>query len=121
MGKWNLRLIVLSFAVCLGLGVFGGLLYSWLGGRDLWYGLGTGLLLVGLVALAVGLLGAAEPKEGWATSRGRLTGPQGERQSMVARLGGGSEEMSSWEMLVWGLVVGGGLVLLAVGCYALAV
>jgi hypothetical protein len=121
MGKWNLRLIAVSFGVCSALGVGGGLLFAWLGRRELWYGLGTGLLLVGLVALALGSLAATEPKEGWATRRGRMTGPPGERHSVVARLGGEPEEMSSWEMLAWGLAVGGGLLILAMGCFALAV
>ena len=126
MAKWSIRLIGVSFAVCLTVGVVAGLLFAWLGHRDMWYALGTGLVIVGLVALAMGLLGATEPKEGWATSRGRIGGRgregsvPGERQSMMARVGTDSQQMSSWEMVVWGVVVGGGLLLLGGGCFALA-
>jgi hypothetical protein len=82
------------------------------------YGIGTGLFLVSLMCLALGLLGAAEPNEGWAAHRG-VEG----RKSLVAKVATEHpeiESVSSVELFLWGLIVGGGLMVASFAFYGLA-
>jgi hypothetical protein len=105
------RVLALSFLACLGLGVTGGLAFALLADRVVAHGIGTGLLVVGIVALWMALLGATEPPEGWA-SRGRRR-PDERRRSLVARLAvdrADLEEVSSLSLVVWGVAVGGSMI-----------
>ncbi len=103
------RVLAVSLGGGLGLGAVGGAVYALLADKVLAHGLGTGWLIVGLIALALGLLGATEPPEGWRRNR--------VRKSAASRLavdtGASEEPPKSWELLVWALVVGGGLVVLS--------
>ncbi|HYY45182.1 MAG TPA: hypothetical protein VE975_08365 [Actinomycetota bacterium] len=105
----NLKLIGATFGVAAALGVFGGLIFALVTGGVLLYGVGVGLLLVGIGVLGMGLLGATEPKEGWAMKRARNEG----RSSMASKVMDdltGETDFSAWEMAVWGVVVGGALI-----------
>jgi hypothetical protein len=104
---YHFKVLLASLAFAAVGGTAGGLVYSWLGHRSVTYGIGTGLFLVSLMCLALGLLGAAEPSEGWAAHRG-VDG----RKSLVARVATEHpeiESVSSGELFIWGLLVGGGL------------
>jgi hypothetical protein len=106
------RVLAISFVVCLGVGVAGGLVFALLADRVVAHGIGTGLLVVGIVALWMALLGATEPPEGWAR-RGRR-GPGDGRRSVVARLAADradlEQEVSSLSLVVWGVAVGGSMI-----------
>ena len=107
MSLYHFKVLLASLGLAAAGGVVGGLVYSWLGDRSVTYGIGTGLFLVSLMCLALGLLGATEPNEGWAAHRGK----EG-RRSLVARVATEHpeiEQVSSLELFVWGLIVGGGL------------
>jgi hypothetical protein len=115
---YNLKVLVASTAVAAVGGVAGGLVYAWFSHRSASYGIGTGLFVVSLICLALGLLGATEPNEGWAAHRG-VDG----RKSLVARVATEHpeiEQVSSLELFVWGLVVGGGLMAASFLAYGLA-
>lgn len=122
MRLWNLRILGVSLLGCVAFSVLAGVLYAWLAHKLVWFGIGTALFLVGLLALALGFLGAAEPAGGWATNHGRRTGRAG-RRSLAARVAGDvpeDGEISSWELAVWAVVVGGGSVVLAMAAFALS-
>jgi hypothetical protein len=111
------RVIVVSLLVCLVISVAGGLAYALLGDRVVAHGIGTGLLVIGIIVLWMALLGATEPREGWA-SRKRAAG----RRSVAARLAADREleGVSSLSLAVWGIVVGGSLVGLSLVAFYLA-
>jgi hypothetical protein len=115
---YHVKVLLASFGISAAGGVAGGLVYAWLGHRSATYGIGTGLFLVALVCLGMGLLGATEPSDGWAAHRG-VEG----RRSLVARVATEHpeiEQVSSVELLVWGLVVGGALMAASFVAYGLA-
>jgi hypothetical protein len=115
---YHLKALLASITVAATGGIIGGLVYAWLGDRSVMYGIGTGLFVVSLVCLGLGLLGATEPSEGWAAHRG-LDG----RRSLVARIATEHpdiDRVSSVELVVWGLVVGGGVMAASFVAYALA-
>jgi hypothetical protein len=115
---YHFKVLLASLLVAAAGGVGGGLVFAWIGHRSLAYGVGTGLFFVSLVCLGLGLLGATEPKEGWASRRG-VEG----RRSFMARVAGdrpGVERVSSVELFVWGLVVGGGIMAASFVVYGLA-
>ncbi|HVF53873.1 MAG TPA: hypothetical protein VNC78_09755 [Actinomycetota bacterium] len=78
----------------------------------------------------MGLLGATEPEEGWATARratsrgaGREREGAGERRGLVATIArehGDFESTSSWAVAVWGVVVGGTVMALSMLLFGLA-
>jgi hypothetical protein len=73
-------------------------------------GAGVGLLLVGAAALFLGLFAVVEPPEGWRSARR----PQ-ERRSLLAQAveaSGRLESPTTGGLAVWGLLVGGGLLIL---------
>lgn len=118
MNLYNLKVLLASLGGGALAGILGGVLYAWLGHRSLMYGIGTGLFVVSLACLGLGLLGAIEPSQGWATHRG-MDG----RRSLVARVASEHpdiEEVSSFEIFVWGVVVGGGLMAASFWAYGLA-
>lgn len=109
MTLYHLKSIAASLAAAGTLGAVLGVVYALIAGQVILYGIGTGLLVAGLVVLAGGLLGAAEPPEGWMTGRGTGRGQFG-RRSVVARIASDHpdiDEVSSGELAVWGIVVGG--------------
>jgi hypothetical protein len=115
----SIRVLGLCLAIGVGLGVIGGTVYALLADKVVAYGVGTALLVIGLVALALGLLGATEPPEGWSLKR-RVPGDETPRRSLAARAAyenpAVSNRVSALSLVVWGLVVGGGLI----ACGALA-
>lgn len=115
----SIRVLGLCLAIGVGLGVIGGTVYALLADKVVAYGIGTALLVIGLVALALGLLGATEPPEGWSLKR-RVPGDATPRRGLAARAAyenpAVSNRVSALSLVVWGLVVGGGLI----ACGALA-
>lgn len=112
MSLYHLKSIAVSLAVAAGIGGVVGVGYALIADEVILYGLATGFLVAGLVVLGGGLLGAAEPPEGWITGRGTGRGQFG-RRGLVARIANEHpdiEDVSSMELAVWGLVVGGVLV-----------
>lgn len=122
MSLYHLKSIAASLLVAGGLGGIAGIGYALIADEVLVYGVATGLLVAGLVVLAGGLLGAAEPPEGWITGRGTGRGQFG-RRSVVARIANEHpdiDEVSSWELAAWGLLVGGVLLTTASILFELA-
>ena len=112
MSLYHLKSIAVSLVVAGVLGSVFGIVYALIADAVLLYGIATGLLVAGLFVLAGGLLGATEPPEGWMTGRGSRRGHVG-RRSVVARIASEHpdiEDVSSLELAVWGVVVGGLLV-----------
>jgi hypothetical protein len=119
---YHLKSIVVSLLVAAALGSVFGLLYARLADASALYGIATGLLVAGVTVLGGGLLGATEPREGWMTGRGTGRGQIG-RRSIVARIASEHpdiEDVSSWELAVWGVVVGGLLLVAGAALYELA-
>ena len=114
------RVVGASFLVCFAAAVAGGALFALLGERVLAYGIGTGLLIVGIGVLWVALLGATEPAEGWA--RRWSGGQQGARRSLVGRLAADRslEGVSSLTLALWGVAVGAPLVALSMLAFFVA-
>ncbi|MPZ70785.1 MAG: hypothetical protein GEU71_14850 [Actinobacteria bacterium] len=112
----NLKVIVVSLVGGAVAGTAGGLLYAWLGDKVAFHGIGTGLFIVGILALGVGLTGAAEPEQGWSSKRAEG------RRSMASRLiSEEAVEISSKAMAVWAVTVGLPLVVLSMVAFSLAV
>jgi len=104
------RVLALSFAIAAAVGVGAGVAYGLFSAVSVPYGIATGLFIVGIGALALGLLGATEPAGGWSSRRRR---PPGGRRSVAARMAGDVgtvERVSSLGLAVWGVAVGGGLI-----------
>jgi MFS family permease len=115
---YHFKVLLASFAVAAIGGIAGGLIFAWLGDRSPAYGIGTGLFFISLICLGLGLLGATEPPGGWSARR-RGQG----RKSLIARIASDQPEVegvSSMELFVWGLFVGGGLMAASFFAYALA-
>jgi hypothetical protein len=105
------RSLMLSFGAALVFSVVLGSMYAWLADKVLAYAIGTVLFIVGVVVLVVGLLGALEPKHGWATGK-KSTG----RRSMAAQVTRDHpelEEATPLQLGVWGVLVGLPLIVLA--------
>lgn len=115
------KALLISIGAGTALSVVGAAFFVVLSEWDFVYALGTMLLVVGLVALALGLLGATEPPEGWATGRGRNRRQVG-RRSLLAQAGSqatGSEQTESLSLAAWGVIVGGVHILLGVLAFSL--
>ena len=112
------RVLAISLLSGIALSVFFGSLYSWLGDRLWVYGVGTMLFIFGIVALCMGLLGATEPPEGWATRK-----PTDGRRSFASQIAGAGEgsEVSPYALAIWGIFVGGPMILLAFLAFSRAV
>jgi hypothetical protein len=120
----NFRVLGICLAGGLALGIVGGTIYALAADKLIVYGIATGLLVTGIGVLALGLLGATEPKEGWSLQR-RVRESETPRRSLVARAAYehpkvDKEQVSSASLAVWGLVVGGGLILLSQVAFSLA-
>jgi hypothetical protein len=121
----NLKILLISWSISLGLGLAGGFVYALVAGRVIAHGMGTGLLIVGLIALALGLLGATEPPQGWSLKRRGHEPGETPRRSLAARAAyehpALNDEVSSWSLALWGVVVGGGNIALSMLFFSLAV
>jgi hypothetical protein len=118
----NLKALAASLGVGVAIGTVLGLLFALLADKVILYGIGTGLFVTGIGALAMGLLAATEPPEGWATGKG-VSAPQTGRHSLLAKLAEDDPDVapvSSWSMAVWGLVVGGALIALAMAALSVS-
>ncbi len=122
MSLYHLKSIAVSLALAGGVGAALGIVYALIAGFVILYGIATGLLVAGVIVLGGGLLGAAEPPQGWMTGRGTGRGQFG-RRSIVARIATEHpdiEDVSSGELAIWGIVVGGILVATATVLFELA-
>lgn len=120
----NLRILGICLAIGVGLGLIGGVVYALATDKLIAHGIGTGLLVVGLIALALGLLGATEPPEGWSLKRKLQEGEEMPRRSFAARAAYDhpsiDNKVSSVSLAVWGVVVGGGLIALSMLAFKIA-
>jgi hypothetical protein len=111
--------LLVSLGIGIGLGIVGGLIYALLAEKVILYGIATVWLVIGLVALSLGLMGALEPQEGWATGIGKGRGwkevPKEGRRSLLGRVAEEATDtrVSSLALALWAIVVGGGLIGLA--------
>lgn len=122
MSLYHLKSVAASAALAGVGGVLLGLVFAVVASHSVLYGIATGQLVAGLVVLGGGLLGAAEPPEGWMTGRGARRGQFG-RRSVVARIASEHpdiEDVSSLELAVWGMLTGGLLVGLSMFLFELA-
>ncbi|MDQ4125510.1 MAG: hypothetical protein M3134_07925 [Actinomycetota bacterium] len=109
MSLYHLKSVVVSLAVATALGSAAGIVYALVADQTILYGVATGLMVASILVLGGGLLGATEPPEGWITGRGTGRGQFG-RRSLVARIASEHpdiEEVSSWELAAWAVIVGG--------------
>ncbi|MFP5297795.1 MAG: hypothetical protein ACLGHL_02250 [Actinomycetota bacterium] len=115
------KALLISIASGIVVSIAGAILFVLLGEWDFVYALGSMLLIVGLMALALGLLGAVEPPEGWATGRGRNRRQVGRRSilAQVGTQGTGAQETESLSLAAWGIIVGGSHLLLGVLAFSL--
>ena len=112
----NLKVIVISLFGGAAAGVAGGLVYVWLADKVAFHGIGTGLFIIGILALGVGLTGAAEPEQGWSSKRAEG------RRSVASRLiSEEAVEISSKAMAAWAVLVGLPLLALSMISFSLAV
>jgi hypothetical protein len=120
----NIRILGICLAIGLALGLVGGAIYALAADKVLAHGIGTGLLVVGLIALALGLLGATEPPEGWSLKRRIQEVEEMPRRSFAARAAYDhpsiDNKVSSVSLAVWGIVVGGGLIALSMLAFKVA-
>jgi hypothetical protein len=120
----NIRILGICLAVGVGVGLVGGVVYALATDKLIAHGIGTGLLVVGLIALALGLLGATEPPEGWSLKRNLQGGDEVPRRSFAARAAYDhpsiDNKVSSVSLAVWGVVVGGGLIALSMLAFKIA-
>ena len=113
------RALVISLLSGIALSLVLGSLYSWLGDRLWVYAVGTMLFIFGILALCMGLLGAVEPPDGWATRK-----PAPGRRSFASQIAGageGDHKESPYALAVWGVFVGGPMILLAMLAFSRAV
>jgi hypothetical protein len=119
----NIRVLGVCLAIGTGLGVVGGTVYALAADKVVAYGIGTALLVIGLIVLAIGLLGATEPPQGWSLKK-RFPSDETPRRSLVARAAYENpsidNRVSSLGLAVWGIVVGGGLIGFAALAFSLA-
>lgn len=116
------RVIGISLLVGTGIGIVAGTLFALFFDRQVLYAIGAMLFLTGLIALVMGLLGAIEPAEGWATGT-RTQEMGGGRRSLAARVAEehpNIEDSSGWTLAVWGALVGLPLIALSVLAFHLA-
>lgn len=106
------KALAYSLGVGVAIAVVGGTIFAVVGDREWLYATGTVGLIVGLIAFAMGLLGAAEPDDGWATGVGRHRRQEGRRSlaAQVSRDAPGVQESNTWHLAAWGIIVGGGLI-----------
>jgi hypothetical protein len=120
----NIRVLGICLGIGVGLGLVGGVIYALATDKVIAHGVGTGLLVVGLIALALGLLGATEPPEGWSIKRKLQEGEELPRRSFAARAAYDhpsiDNRVSSVSLAVWGFVVGGGLIALSMLAFKIA-
>lgn len=115
------RSLVLSLAAGIGISVVGGTLYALLADKIILYAIGAIMLIIGIISLAMGLLGALEPEDGWVTqggSRNRM--PNRSVAARTIQQHPELEDHSSLELAVWALAVGLPLIGLSIVCLNLS-
>ena len=111
------RALLLSFTVAIVTSLVIGSIYAWLGSKVWAYAVGTVLFIIGIIVLVVGLLGAVEPKDGWAT-RKKTEG----RRSVAVQVTREHPELNEAtpaQLGAWGALVG--LPLIGLGLLAFSV
>jgi hypothetical protein len=120
----NIRILGICLTIGVALGLVGGVIYALATDKVIAHGIGTGLLVIGLIALALGLLGATEPPEGWSLKRRLQQDDDMPRRSFAARAAyehpSIDNKVSSVSLAVWGVVVGGGLIALSMLAFKIA-
>lgn len=116
------RALAISLGVGIGSALIFGTLFAVFGDRDFAWAVGTMLMVLGLIALTMGLLGATEPEDGWATGVGSSRRQEGRRSlaAQVSEQAPGVVRSTSVHLAVWGLVVGGGMIGLSFLAFALS-
>jgi hypothetical protein len=116
------KALAISLGVGIGLSLTCGALFALFGDRDFAWAVGTMLMIIGLIALTMGLLGAAEPEEGWATGVGRNRRQEGRRSlaAQVSEQAPGISKSTSAHLAAWGLIVGGGMIVLSFIAFGLS-
>jgi len=116
----SVRILGVSLGVGIAVGFLGGITWAALADRVLWHGIGTGWVIVGIIAFGIGMIGATEPPEGWATGARRR-----QRRRHVLKVATEEHDRlqgaSSLDLFIWGLVVGGGLIGLSMLAFTWAV
>lgn len=102
----------ISLAAGLALSFLVGLAWAVFGDKGVLDATGASAFVIGLIALAIGLLGALEPSQGWATGAGARRRHEGRRSlgAQISEQAPGLEPADSWGLALWGVVVGGGLI-----------
>ncbi|MQB01845.1 MAG: hypothetical protein GEU78_16460 [Actinobacteria bacterium] len=116
----NLRILLVSLGAGIGLGLLGGIAWAAVADKLIWHGIGTGWVILGIIAFGIGMIGATEPPQGWATGNKR----RARRRNALREVSDehpNLESASSLDLAVWGLVVGGGLIALAMLAFTWAV
>ncbi len=96
-----------------------GTVYALVADKLLVYGIGTMSFVVDTIVLAMGLLGALEPEEGWATQK-RTKGGRRSLGAQVTQQHPDLEDASPLALGVWGVLVGAPLIGLAFLAFNLA-
>lgn len=118
----SLRALLISLGVGLSIGLGAGTVFALVFDKVWTYGVGTMLFITGLIVLVMGLLGALEPKGGWATARGTQAQDRG-RRALAARVTEEHpelEEASALSLAVWAVGVGFPLIALSILAFYLA-
>lgn len=116
------RVLAVSLGAGIAISLVGGTLFAWLGDKLWLYGVGTMLFISGMIALVVGLSGALEPREGWATGKGTHSA-EARARSIARQITDEHprlEDRSGWALAIWGIVVGGGLIALAMIAFTIS-
>lgn len=111
---------------CLGTGLLGGgligALVGLVTGGSVVIAATTGIILVGGVAFFLGMFAAVEPPGGWASANKRHNVEASERRSLLTKLAFEIEAIdtiTSGDLAIWAVVVGGGLIALGILGYSL--
>jgi hypothetical protein len=117
------RALLISLGVGFAIGLVSGSLFALIFDKVWLYGVGTMLFITGLIAFVMGMLGALEPREGWATGKGTKAQDRAGRHSLSARFTEEHpqvEDASPLSLAVWGALVGLPLIGLSMIAFALS-
>lgn len=114
------RVLVACAGAGFALGALPGLVVAASTGGPVLTGLASGVIFVGGILLVLGLFAALEPPGGWASTNRKKGHDQMGRRSLLTRLAfevPSIDTVTSMDLLVWAVVVGGGLIALGIGLY----
>lgn len=116
------RVLGISLGIGITISLVAGTVFAVAADKVWLYAVGTMMFITGLVALVVGLLGALEPREGWATGKSSRTEETRARSiaRQLAEQHPDIEDRSGWALAVWGVVVGGVLIGLAMAAFTVS-